>query len=198
MTSTPEQVIAKIREALEYACNNEGTSSLISEFLLVRDQQTTQDERDEGERETSAFYIAQMVRRDSMKAVRDKVRPLLKEAEAERDALRKALTDVRGSIKNARGAVESNQVVDKDVHGTLSRAIRMIDAALQSAADTPAPQPPQPKKRVKLPPIGEELYEHYPGMSAQTHEDLVKEYALAAIAANAAEDLLSPFKAKEE
>ncbi|MEN3145742.1 hypothetical protein ABCW43_00345 [Neorhizobium sp. IRAMC:178] len=91
MTATPDQVIEQIREALDYACNNEGTSSLISEFLLVRDQQTSQDERDEGERETSAFYIAQMVRRDAMKAIREKVRPILKEAEAERDALLKAL-----------------------------------------------------------------------------------------------------------
>jgi hypothetical protein len=54
--------------------------------------------------------------------------------DAEIAKLREALTSVRGSIKNARGAVESNQVVDKDVHGTLSRAIRMIDAALNQGA----------------------------------------------------------------
>lgn len=108
MTATPEQVIAKIREALEYACNNEGTSSLISEFLLVRDQQTTQDERDEGERETSAFYIAQMVRRDSMKAVRDKVRPLLEAAEAERDALRKALERIAEATPRSTNSSSAN------------------------------------------------------------------------------------------
>jgi hypothetical protein len=51
--------------------------------------------------------------------------------------LREALTAVRGSIKNARGAVESNQVADKDVHGTLSWAIRMIDAALNGGSDAP-------------------------------------------------------------
>lgn len=55
-----------------------------------------------------------------------------KDAEIER--LREALTAARASIRNARGAVESNQVVDKDVHGTLSRAIRMIDAALNQGA----------------------------------------------------------------
>jgi len=33
----------------------------------------------------------------------------------------------------------------------------------------------------RLPPIGEELYEFYPGMSAQTHEAAVKEYARAAL-----------------
>lgn len=31
-----------------------------SDFLLERDQQTTQDERDDGEREASAFIILQM------------------------------------------------------------------------------------------------------------------------------------------
>lgn len=36
---------------------------------------------------------------------------------------------------------------------------------------------------VKLPPIGDELYDHYNIMSAQTHEALVKEYARKAIRA---------------
>ncbi len=39
-------------------------------------------------------------------------------------------------------------------------------------------------KAVRLPPIGEELYEHYAGMSAQTHETAVKEYARRAIASH--------------
>jgi hypothetical protein len=51
-----------------------------------------------------------------------------KDAEIER--LRKAMTAARASIRNARGAVESNQVSDKDVHGTLTRAMQQIDAAL--------------------------------------------------------------------
>lgn len=54
---------------------------------------------------------------------------------AELSRLREALKDVRGSIKNARGAVESNQVADKDVHGTLCRAISKIDAALNESRE---------------------------------------------------------------
>lgn len=42
-----------------------------------------------------------------------------------------AMQAVRAAIKNARGAIESNQVVDKDVHGTLSGAISLINAALR-------------------------------------------------------------------
>lgn len=37
--------------------------------------------------------------------------------------------------------------------------------------------------KFELPPIGIELYEHYPSMSAQTHEEDVKHYARVAIAA---------------
>lgn len=45
---------------------------------------------------------------------------------------------------------------------------------------TPAPSD---RKRAKLPPIGDELYEHYPAMSAQTHADLVRDYARTAVRA---------------
>lgn len=38
--------------------------------------------------------------------------------------------DLRQRIKNARGAIESGQVVDKDVHGSLGRAIEQFDALL--------------------------------------------------------------------
>ncbi|WP_018900372.1 hypothetical protein [Rhizobium sp. 2MFCol3.1] len=48
------------------------------------------------------------------------------------NTLREVLSSVRNSVKNARGAIESNQVVDKDVHGTLTRVITTIDAALTS------------------------------------------------------------------
>lgn len=51
---------------------------------------------------------------------------------------------------------------------------------------TEAPASPAPHLRgklPKLPPIGEELYEHYPSMSAQTHSDLVKDYAREAVRA---------------
>jgi hypothetical protein len=67
--------------------------------------------------------------------------------------IRESLLDIRKSVKNARGAIESNQVVDKDVHGTLTRVLSKIDAALdtlhsaaltphgEEAAATPAPVP---------------------------------------------------------
>ncbi|HEX5935892.1 MAG TPA: hypothetical protein VFY63_17160 [Pseudorhizobium sp.] len=45
-------------------------------------------------------------------------------------SLRDVLWAIRQSVKNARGAVESNQVVDKDVRGTLTGVIAKIDGAL--------------------------------------------------------------------
>jgi hypothetical protein len=51
-------------------------------------------------------------------------------------SLHEVLSSIRQSVKNARGAIESNQVVDKDVHGTLTRVIAAIDAALTSPAPT--------------------------------------------------------------
>lgn len=36
--------------------------------------------------------------------------------------------------------------------------------------------------KFKLPPMLDELYEHYPAMSAQAHQDLVKDYARTAVA----------------
>ncbi|WP_421440693.1 hypothetical protein [Agrobacterium tumefaciens] len=46
----------------------------------------------------------------------------------------------------------------------------------------PTPSVAVKAKKPKLPPISEELYENYPAMSAQTHRDLVKDYARAAVA----------------
>jgi hypothetical protein len=50
----------------------------------------------------------------------------------------------------------------------------------------------------RMPPLGEELYEHYPAMSAQTHEAHVKEYAKSVVSALQAElakarEALKPF-----
>lgn len=50
-----------------------------------------------------------------------------------------AMQKVRDAIKNARGAIESNQVIDKDVHGTLSRAIVIINAAIRRDIDGVTP-----------------------------------------------------------
>lgn len=51
--------------------------------------------------------------------------------ERERTArLREALAGARKRMVNSRGAIESNQVVDKDVRGNLTRGIDDIDAAL--------------------------------------------------------------------
>jgi DNA-binding XRE family transcriptional regulator len=55
-------------------------------------------------------------------------------------SIRDALWAIRQSVKNARGAIESNQVVDKDVHGTLTRVIAQIDAALDDAHAVPPAQ----------------------------------------------------------
>lgn len=85
-------------------------------------------------------YIAIAMEKDENRDVRERLSVIIPDIaakDAEISKLREALTAVRGSIKNARGAVESNQVVDKDVHGTLSRAIRMIDAALNGGSDAP-------------------------------------------------------------
>lgn len=42
--------------------------------------------------------------------------------------MREEMTEIRKSIRNAMGAIESNQVVDKDVHGTLKSVLARIDA----------------------------------------------------------------------
>lgn len=54
------------------------------------------------------------------------------------DRLRAALSVAWMRMRNARGAVESNQVIDKDVRGTLTRGIEEIDAVL---SHTPTPSP---------------------------------------------------------
>lgn len=51
------------------------------------------------------------------------------------------------------------------------------------AAPPANPAPSVPNKRVRLPDLSEELYEHYPAMSAQAHEAAVKEYARALLQA---------------
>jgi uncharacterized small protein (DUF1192 family) len=50
--------------------------------------------------------------------------------EAENAKLRAALIEASTRMKNARSAVESNQVIDKDVHGTLTRGMFEIAEAL--------------------------------------------------------------------
>jgi hypothetical protein len=46
----------------------------------------------------------------------------------EAESLRAELAAIRKSIRNAMGAIESNQIADKDVHGTLKRALERLDA----------------------------------------------------------------------
>ncbi|MBB3980122.1 hypothetical protein GGQ64_005369 [Rhizobium azooxidifex] len=46
--------------------------------------------------------------------------------------LEAALGQARTSMRNARGAIESNQVEDKDVHRTLTDAMGRIDAVLRA------------------------------------------------------------------
>lgn len=45
------------------------------------------------------------------------------------------IQDARRSVNNARSAIETNQVVDKDVHGTLMNLRGRLDAALSRARE---------------------------------------------------------------
>lgn len=45
------------------------------------------------------------------------------------------LSEIRKSIRNAVGAIESNQVFDKDVHGTLTRVLSRLDALTAALSD---------------------------------------------------------------
>lgn len=42
--------------------------------------------------------------------------------------LQAELAAIRKSVRNAMGAIESNQVADKDVHGTLNGVLKRLDA----------------------------------------------------------------------
>ncbi len=53
-------------------------------------------------------------------------------AEAEVKRYREALIAAKTRMRNCRGAIESDQVVDKDVHGSLQNGIRDIQEALAS------------------------------------------------------------------
>lgn len=70
----------------------------------------------------------------------DELDALLLEAKGEIERLRAALRAAKTRMRNCRGAIESDQVIDKDVHGSLARGISDIDAAL-------APQEPAPESK---------------------------------------------------
>ena len=53
-------------------------------------------------------------------------------AEAEVKRYREALIAAKTRMRNCRGAIESDQVVDKDMHGSLQNGIRDIQEALAS------------------------------------------------------------------
>lgn len=53
-------------------------------------------------------------------------------AEAEVKRYRVALIAAKTRMRNCRGAIESDQVIDKDVHGSLQNGIRDIETALAS------------------------------------------------------------------
>lgn len=73
-----------------------------------------------------------------------------------------------------------------NVHGRQTIALDHIATRLVKLVQDQTPAP-KPKLRVKLPKIGNELYEHYPAMSAQTHAALVKDYAREAVRATLAD-----------
>lgn len=56
-------------------------------------------------------------------------------AESRCEELVKALEAAKKRMRNCRGAIESNQVVDKDVHGSLTRGMADIDAVLKELPD---------------------------------------------------------------
>lgn len=53
-------------------------------------------------------------------------------AEFEMKRYRVALIAAKTRMRNCRGAIESDQVIDKDVHGSLQNGIRDIEASLAS------------------------------------------------------------------
>lgn len=77
----------------------------------------TSDELRAEKRKADAAFLVEAV--NSHAALQDRVR-----------RLEEALTAARKRMRNCRGAIESNQVVDKDVHGSLTRGMADIDAAL--------------------------------------------------------------------
>jgi hypothetical protein len=46
----------------------------------------------------------------------------------EAESLQAELAAIRKSIRDAMGAIESNHVADKDVHGTLNGVLKRLDA----------------------------------------------------------------------
>lgn len=67
---------------------------------------------------------------DARKVVIEQREARITALEAENAKLRMALAQASYRMRNARGAVESNQVADKDVHGTLTRGMFEIAEAL--------------------------------------------------------------------
>lgn len=72
---------------------------------------------------------------ESKKASIQRERELLARAEAAESEVKRysvALIAAKTRMRNCRGAIESNQLVDKDVHGSLQNGIRDIQEALAS------------------------------------------------------------------
>lgn len=66
----------------------------------------------------------------------EKAEELMREHIAAQDRriaeLEAALEQAKKRMRNCRGAIESNQVVDKDVHGSLTNGMADIDAAIRA------------------------------------------------------------------
>lgn len=69
---------------------------------------------------------------DVAESAADHLRHRAEAAEAEVKRYRVALIAAKTRMRNCRGAIESDQVVDKDVHGSLQNGIRDIQEALDS------------------------------------------------------------------
>lgn len=70
---------------------------------------------------------------DVAESAADHLRHRAEAAEAEVKRYRVALIAAKTRMRNCRGAIESNQVVDKDVHGSLQNGICDIEEALSAA-----------------------------------------------------------------
>lgn len=87
---------------------------------------------DQEERNPEEFFFAYSTATgdEDWNGLPDRVFARIAALEAENAKLRAALIEASTRMKNARSACESNQVIDKDVHGTLTRGMFEISEAL--------------------------------------------------------------------
>lgn len=75
--------------------------------------------------------------RDSWRRVAERLEGEKQAAESRVKALEEALRAARATMRNCFGAIESDQIEDKDVHRQLIRGVKAADAALGAPALSP-------------------------------------------------------------